>query len=266
MYNSDLVKNNVCFVVVSCDKYSDLWPSFFKNLHDKLAIVEDYKVYLVSNYLSFNDYSVINIKVGQDISWSSNFFIALNKISEENIFLLIDDLYLRYTIQKSDMQNWIDIFVENDMNYLRLTGKPKPTGNYFLDGVWEVSNNEFYRTATVFSFWKKKTLLELLDTSESAWDFEYFGSKRANRYSNWYSTKSNMFSYYNLVIKGKINPFVLKKISKSGYMINTNRPIMKWMDIITFYFKISRSYLYKIFVPDFLKLDLRVFLVKKFSK
>ena len=54
--------NDLAVVVLSCDKFSSLWPLFFKRL-DKNFPINCAKVYLLSNYIDVSVESSNSVKV-----------------------------------------------------------------------------------------------------------------------------------------------------------------------------------------------------------
>ena len=64
-------KNDVTILVVSCDKYKDLWIPFF---HCFFKYWSDcpYPVFLASNDLEYSDPRVKTILIGPDKDYSSN--------------------------------------------------------------------------------------------------------------------------------------------------------------------------------------------------
>ena len=58
-------------LVISCDKYADLWPIYFGSLF-KYWPNCPFKIYLGSNFKIYDHKDVTMINVGEDYDYSSN--------------------------------------------------------------------------------------------------------------------------------------------------------------------------------------------------
>ncbi|MDI6792494.1 MAG: hypothetical protein QME81_06460 [bacterium] len=240
------IKNKFAVVVVSCDKYSDLWKPFFQ-LFGRFWLDCPFNVYLLSNEVIANIPRVKNLLIGEDISWSDNLIKGVSQLKEKNIFLVLDDLFLFDFVNSQKILEVFDWIIKSKANYVRLNPFPRPDRQYNkLVGV--VSKGTIYRTSTVSSVWKKDVLLNLLKPGESAWDFEVYGTVRSNSYDGFYSTWENHFPIINTVIKSKWQRKAVKKITSLGIDIDlTVREVMTPLETIVFYFGRMRSKLLKLF-------------------
>ncbi len=193
--------NKLAVIVISCDKYEDLWLPFFQ-LFKKFWPDCPFQVYLLCNMKEFSFPGVITIKVGNDISWSDNLKTGLGRINEEYVLMFIDDLFLRASVQTPMLREICNEFIRVNGNYIRLNPTIRADTSY-NDYFGKVSPGTIYRTSTVLSLWKKSVLFELLKSGETAWEFEIFGSVRSDVYDGFYASWENCFSIVNGVIKGK---------------------------------------------------------------
>lgn len=247
MLVSDL-KKKCGVLVVSCDKYSDVWPGFFE-LINRFWPDCPFNVYLLSNTIRPSISKVINILVGRDISWSDNLKMALEVVEEEYVLLFIEDLYLYRLVSTKKVLNVIEWAISMKANYVRLnplTKADKP----FNDLVGIVSKGTLYRSSTVMSLWKKEILQSLLKAGESAWDFEVYGSIRSDQYDSFFATKQYYFPVINTVIKSKWERIAIYKLHKlKVYPENGGRQIMTIRETAGYLFKRMRTKLFKI-VPS----------------
>lgn len=86
------MKTDISVLVVSCDKYSDLWGPFF-TLFWRYWTVPSCKVYLGSNYLIYNDPRVETIAIGEDKNWSHGLIEIVSKIDTPYIILMLEDFF-----------------------------------------------------------------------------------------------------------------------------------------------------------------------------
>ena len=243
-------RQDLAVVVLSCDKFSSLWPLFFNRLDAHFP--KNYaKIYLLSNYceFSFNGSHLINvITVGEDISWSITVKI-LHKIPEKNILLLMDDAPLAATLEETDLDYYYKIFVQQKMNYFNLKGSPAPNTN-LKDFFGELLPSTGYRTSVVPNLWKKDTLLKLLIADENAWQFEIFGSQRSKKYDGFFSAKKSVICCDHIVIKGKIDRSMYKKLQTNDEHHAYTFPVMTRWESLTEKIKFYISKTVKALLPE----------------
>jgi len=197
-------------VIPSCDKYSSVWGLTIAS-HKRFGFFNNIPGYIVTNNClpCYEGYEPV--AVGVDVSWSSNLKKALKYIDSEYILLCIDDLIINkpYQIEKQD-----EIFILLEQlkpNYLRLNPTPAGSGEVIIKkNIRLIDTEDYYRTSTVFSIFKKSVLMELLHDNENAWEFEKRGTQRSRKYGGWFAYCDKSVSYDNLIIKSKI-PLIQKK-------------------------------------------------------
>jgi len=221
MNNTPHAEFDMAILIVSCDKYADLWKPFFA-LFSRFWPDCPYTVYLLSNHQKTDEKGVISILVGEDYSWSDNLIQALPSISEEYVLMVLDDLFIVDYILSDYMQKvftWVD---QHKPNYVRLNPMPKPDKPYNgLVGL--VSEGTLYRAATVMSVWRKAMLKDLLKPGESAWDFEIRGTIRSDKYGEFYSTWKTAVPIMNGVIKGKWRRSAVKRLDRLGVPLQLDK-------------------------------------------
>jgi len=248
----------LAIVILSCDKFSSLWPLFFKRLNQHFPNSAD-RFYLLSNNLNYevdSHHSVQVICVGNDISWSDNLMKLLNEIDEKNVLLLIDDAPFSVDVDIDKLRNHYDSFVKNNMNYLNLKGSPKADKNinqYF----GEISPSKGYRTALVPALWKKSILLSLLKSGESAWEFEVVGSERSGKYGDFFSVNKPIFTFDHIIVKGKIERRAFRKLKIKNEHLNIEFPVMSNWEFLKDYLSGWRSFLLALIVSDSILLYIR---------
>lgn len=220
----------IAILVISCDKYSDLWEPcvkiFNKNWPDC-----PYDKYIASNTKEFNFQGFANILMGEDKSWSYGLKSVLKKLEEkyEYVFTLLEDYYFIDKIDNEYMTKMFDSFVLAEGNFLSLFKLPSQLKHY-NEYFGELENNIPYRQSCVFTLWKIQTLKEILKDDENAWEFEKIGVKRGFKYDNFFGSYFN-FKTINIVIKGKLVPqdySILKKILPE---VNLQRPSFTLLEI-----------------------------------
>lgn len=206
-------------LVISCDKYFEIWPIFFK-LFFKYWPDCPFKIYLSTNEMDYTDPRIQVIKVGEDISWGSNLKSALSKISDKYVLTLLEDFLILKPVDSFKILKQLENIQELDGHYLRLLDNPKPNKSIaFSSEIGEITPGQHWRVAMQPAIWKRSTLTDLLRTDETAWDMEIKGSVRSN------SIPTGFYSTYKCLI------FFNNGLEK-GYWLRYNLPIMKKEGII----------------------------------
>jgi len=198
-YNEPMQKCAV--LILSCDKYQDLWKSFFQQFWKNWPDCP-YPVYLGSNTLSYSgDLKVKTILSGKDIDWSTSLLTILKQIPEEQILFWLDDLYLTDKVDNKSIEasfSFLNKVKGKHMHY-RLNPHPDGLTENGTYGIYE--KGAPYRVNTV-GFWDKKALQSLVLPGESPWNFEIFGSYRSSYMEGFYCPMNKIFDYIHLVEKG----------------------------------------------------------------
>jgi hypothetical protein len=222
-------KQDLGIIVLSCDKYSDLWEPFFDLffLHWPDC---PYDVYLASNKLKYNDPRVNSLLSGEDTDWSSGVRRCIQQIDHSYIMLFLDDAFLTSKINTAKIQKLAQMAINEKADYLRLRPCPEPDIPYNeLIGI--ISKDSPYRTSIFASIWPKETFLDLLVNGESAWAFEIKGSMRSSKYDRFYSTWDDFFSYIHVVENGRYIRHSAKLLKTMGVRLNYNKiKLISWWD------------------------------------
>ena len=240
---------DIDIAVISCDNYSDVWPLFFDNLFKNW---EDcpLDIHLISNKKTYNHKKIININVGEDVSWSNNLIKGLESLKKDYVMLFVDDLIINKIISVNyfnKISNWVN---SNKPNYLRLHISFKP--NYYDDFIGILPKKSPYKASLMPSIWNKNFLKKILKSRESAWDFEIKGSKRAFNYNGFFSLYDNFIHYNNSIIKGKWQRSMVKKLKIN----NSSRQTMNPTEQFLYNMMVYRSKIFNLF-PNNFKLKLK---------
>jgi hypothetical protein len=233
-------KGKIALLILSCDKYYELWDPVFKSI-DEFWKDCKYDKFLLTNFKDYNYKNVNVIKVGEDISWSNNLAIALSEIRKtySHVLISLDDLFLNKKVDNQLLESVIESFILIDGNYLKLIEGPKHTRR-FNDLFGEIEPGSIYRPTCVFALWKISILEELLVLSENAWEFERKGAVRSNSYDKFFVIYKDIFIYRNSVVRGKI---VRADAKKYGLLNTKELTVMTVSDHFSFK---MRYYFFKI--------------------
>lgn len=208
-------------LVSSFDDYSDLWPPFFELLFKNWEKV-DVPIFLITNELKYddtntsNDNKIISLCLSKKNTWSESVIEAISNIETKYILFSLEDFLLKELVDVSKIEDTIEFLTKNDAAAVYLNKnrfnhlKFKSNENFKL-----IDPATPYVVSTQAAIWDKDKLLEVLETYESAWDFEINGSIRNRKYKNkFYCINDNIFNYkHHSVEKGKWFPAELKKLN-----------------------------------------------------
>ena len=121
--------NDCAILVLSCDKYCDLWKPFFELFH-KFWSRCPFTVYLGSNTKKFRDYSIPTILSKSCIDWSSDLLSILAQMKEEYIFIWIDDFFPMSSIDTKLFIRGFEFMKMNKANHIHI---PSVVGNNNID-------------------------------------------------------------------------------------------------------------------------------------
>lgn len=231
----------VVVMVLSFDKYSDLWPVYF-DCAKKFWHV-DIPTYLVTNEKKPKFENIEVITTGPEISWSRRARGAVNAIDAEYILLMLEDYYVTSEVTDQDICPLISFIERYDVDYLRIYPFPKMC---FKDageqGIHKVPEKSLYGVNLQASIWKKEYLLRLLDGGDfSAWEFE---ARQKNGVATQiqgklYTVDYAPFEMVNGVLQGKWYAPSVKTLQAHGIYVDTsNRAVLSWKKVAVYKSKI----------------------------
>ena len=215
------MNEKIALIISTHDKSDDLWApleSTYLNYWNDINM----PIYLTTNHKNFNGKLFKSLQIGNEISWSDNIIKSLNSIQEEYVLLTFDDLFLVSKVDNTFINELLKRAVKENFNYFQLY-RSISLGKRIDNTIFKKSKKTAYRNSTIWSFWKKNILLNLLQKNENAWEFERYGNIRSYKYQDFYSTRFNAIPFVNGVIKGLWNPMAIKKLEKLNIVLHKNR-------------------------------------------
>ncbi len=206
-------------LVLSCDKYADLWKPFFQSFW-KFWPSCPYPVYLGSNTIAYEGDRVATLLSGEDTDWSSSYRSILAQIEEEYLYVFLEDIFLIQEPDPERIRFVSEMMIQNKGNHLHFAPIPKP--ERIENGVGIYERGMPYR-ATVVGLWNRQYLLQLILDGESAWNFEILGSYRTQYDDGFYCASPALFHWLNVVEKGVWQKRELDYCIKNGYTVDLDR-------------------------------------------
>ncbi len=236
-------------LILSCDKYNSLWPSFVERLQ-KYWTHEANGTYLVTNHLEPHFHNITTLAIGDDIDWSSNLVKALSKIDTEYVYIMLEDVFLNTALDTECLDAVFECLETLKPNYLNTKALPLPRGRKFNLLVREVEKGSHYRASLCNAFWKKDILMQLINPGETPWQFEKRGSERSNDYDNFFGTTKNLLGYEHVIIGGKIARDVLSIADISNSKITRDFPTLSRYHWFAFKLSGYRNRTFSYIVPQ----------------
>lgn len=211
-------------LVLSCDKYADVWSPFFKCFRENFP-QGDWPVYLGSNTKKCHEPGVVTVLSGSDPDWSTSFKRILQQIPEKKIFVILEDILLSSKTNGNVLKSVVDFMFEKNANLIRY--RP-PASDLATDNplIGECLKGAPYR-ATVCGFWDRDYLLDLLLEGENPWNFEILGSYRTAYSDGFYAMTIPLFEFQNVIEKGHWVPACVDWANRNNVSLNMQaRPLL----------------------------------------
>ena len=195
-------------LVMSCDKYSDTWSTFFAYFWKAWPDCP-FPVYLGSTVMRYADHRVTSVRSISDSSWSESALSYLEQIDSEYVLLIQDDFFIEGQVLTDDVISCLDAVDQLSAEYCRLVPDrsrlKKITKSGFARFGW-ISVSNPYRISNQVSIWRKMTLSHHIRDGESPWEFEILGSDRTRTTKYGYlSAKWSVFLYegHGALVRGR---------------------------------------------------------------
>lgn len=241
-----LKNTDVAVLVISCDKYSDLWPVYFNTFFEYWSDLP-YPVYLGANTMTYESDRVKTLHSVEDTDWSSSLRRILEQLPHKYVFLLFEDAFFKKSVKTDWFRELVNWAIVNDVSYFRF--RPSPPPDIPVDDVkGQLSEYALYRTSLFLSLWKKEVLLNCLVDGETAWEFELKGHLRSAMYPDFYSTSKPLFSYIHGVEKGVWHRSAVRQLNRLGQHPNLSvRPMMSYFKTILWRISLIKSLILQLF-------------------
>lgn len=229
-----MTKNFSVFVNTT-DSFEDCWQPFFF-LFKKFWPQYNGRIYLNTELKTFyySGLNIISIKNGLiESKWTDCLIKALSNISDENVLYFQEDYFLHSPVNHEFLYELYKQFVDNDYDCLHLTDQcsngpfiKKTTNEY----IWEIHKNADYRISTQAAFWKRSSLIKIIDSGKTAWEFEHYSNENYNeKIQKVYCLNREIFTkgkneiipyIFTGIIKGKWNKQVFQVFKENGIAVN----------------------------------------------
>lgn len=171
---------NLPLLVVSCDKYADVWKPFFHVFRSRWPDCP-FPLYLGTNHFTCEEPGVTTITVGDDKDWASGAITMLKQLDTTHVILFLEDFFFTEPVDTNAILRLVRVAQGYSPACLRLAPLPPPTPLPAtlvagFNDIGIVDKETPYLIATQPAIWRKDFLLKLLVPGFSAWEFEHLGS------------------------------------------------------------------------------------------
>jgi hypothetical protein len=229
-------------VVLSFDRYSDLWPVYFE-CTKKFWNHNTKPTYLVTNEAMPRFDGVRVIPTGSEVSWSYRARAAVEKVDAEYILLMLEDYYFTSAVSDDVMESLFNYAKTNDVDYLRIYPFPKiHFSDKGVERIHPIPKDVLYGVNLQASIWKKEYLKKVLASGNySAWEFEARQKNGAATQiqGKLYTVDYAPFEMVNGVLQGKWYTPAVKTLRNKGITVDTSkRNMLPWQKVFVYKLKI----------------------------
>lgn len=213
--------NNISLVIVSCDKYHDLWDSFFF-FQNKYWSTCRLQTFLITNFLEYKKSDVNTIQIGQDKSYTENLLSAIEQVPSDWILLWLEDCMFSRNIDVAIVDQVLKkALATPNLGYLKLSNDLPIAYDCPNSFFGKIPKGVKYRSAIGMALYRKDILKKLLIPGENAWQADK-SSVSDDLSEDFYALspkffKKPLFPYVNTVVKGEWSWAAIQMLRRSGF-------------------------------------------------
>ena len=225
-------EGKLAILMLSCDKYSDLWDDFF-NLKERFWPDCPYHCYLATDTKEYQRKGVDVIHFGNIRTWSICAAKAIEQIKEPYIALFLEDAFICKKIDTSIIEDNLNLFIARKMDFMTMERnrmeKALTPEDQVAPHIWRIYRHRKYGIDTSAAIWDKEFFRKALEKEDcNAWQFEVNYCREAESEEG---LQGEIFfddrqpfniSPIEVVRVGKLNPLAIKYFHKLGYDIDTS--------------------------------------------
>jgi len=206
---------SLAVVINTTDKYSHIWDAWY--YHFKKHWRHDFPVYFLNEKMDISyPFKQIKIDIPEKNLWTKKFRESIVQIPEDNLFVLLEDLFLTDGFDDGEFEYIYDFFLSHNAHVIQIRSNSRftttaPTSH---EKIEKLDKNSKYLISHQPNIWKKDFLLERIKYDESPWDNEKRGTKRIRGMDfDIYHYRKDWF--VNVLRRGKVVPKYKHMIDES---------------------------------------------------
>ena len=229
------MSSELAIVVMSCDRYADMWEPFVRCFerywpdctYDKYLVTETTKCQ--------NKFFVDTLICGADTEWTDRLDHIVTQLEQEHFLILCDDYLLCDRVDSEKMEEFVKFAKIYGAGNLRLLPNPAPD-NLIFDAaeIGEISRGKQYRVSTQAGIWSREYLRQFSGMHTSIWGFERMGSAMSVDFDQpVLCTTRHVFPFIDAVHKGKWERDGVRHCERNSIRLSfQQRPIMSNLDYL----------------------------------
>ncbi len=231
-----MFENEMTMLIMSCDKFSDLWDGHVKLLEENWHN-RGMKTYIVTDKETNAEYE--NVKVlaaGEDKEWSERLAYALSQVKTKYVFITLDDYFLIKPVLNDKIKNLLTIMKNDSYDYVRLYLRPKCPKKAKVSEYGEfykINTKDRYSVNLYAGIWKKDFITNVIREPKNAWRFEVSLPKIATELNASCAMSNNgEFVILDVVRKGKLLHKSAKYFKEHKGIYQGDREVIsRWYEI-----------------------------------
>lgn len=230
-----MFKDQMTMLILSCDRFSDLWEGHVKLLEQNWPN-RGMKTIIVTDKPSDRKFPGVEVfSAGTDKEWSERLGAALQQVDTEFVFITLDDYFLIHPVSNEQIGGVLRMMDGEKLDYVRLFLRPraKPSARMREYGkVYRIDTNDRYSVNLYAGIWRKKFLLETVREPKNAWRYEVSLPRIAREVGAACAMSNNReFVILDVVRKGKLLHRAARYF-RSHDVYHGDRPVIsRWVEI-----------------------------------
>lgn len=220
-------------LILSCDKYSDLWDGHVKMLN-QYWFDREFDTYIVTDKETTKRFDRIEIySAGLEIEFSQRLKKALEFVKTKYVFITLDDYFLVKHVDNTKMERLISVMEFENIDYIRLFPDPNSNSKFKnYKKLYSIKLNRNYTVNLYQGIWAKSFLESTVYSNLNAWQYEVSLTKIARESgAKCVLSKGLEFQILDVVRKGKILHKAARYFKKND-IYHGNREIIKYKEEI----------------------------------
>lgn len=227
-----VLKNKMTMLILSCNKFSDLWDGHVKQLEENWN-ERNIKTYIVTDEPTDQKFPNVEIIVAEgQPEWSDRLKYALSLVDTEYVFVTLDDYFLIKKVNSQRINELVSMMDAENIDYVRLFPHPKGATKEKLKNYSQVSwinTDETYSVNLYSGIWKKNFLEKTTVESRSAWLYEVRLARIARECkARCVVSHSADFKILDVVRKGKLLHKAANYFKKHPGIYSGSREVNSW--------------------------------------
>lgn len=181
------MQSNYSILINTTDSFEDCWMPFF-TLFKKFWPDYTGKIFLntENKEFTFPGLNIISIKNSNNnlykrITWSECLLRALDSIDTDVVLYMQEDYFLKDFVKNDLVEKYAKMIQDNaEIDCIHLTDQGSPGDKISeYENLYTIPKKHQDRICCQAALWRKEVLKQYPRTYETAWNFEWWGSKRA---------------------------------------------------------------------------------------